>query len=58
MIRPRQSWRIVGALCIQNPTLLREVQIGFHLAPADEVGKALVNSFNFINQIVRKILSL
>ena len=66
----------------KGSNFLREVQVGFHLAPADKAGKALaaavdpagklaadgrvfgvgleeiINSFNFINQIVRKILSL
>ena len=41
MNRPRQSSRIVGALCVQELPLLREVQVSFHLAPADKAGKAL-----------------
>ena len=41
MIRPRQSSRIAGALCAQELPLLREVQVGFHLATADEAGEAL-----------------
>ena len=41
MNRPRQSRRIAGAFCVQNKTLLREVQVGFYLAPADKAGKAL-----------------
>ncbi len=38
---PRQSRRIAGALCVKGTDLLREVQVGFHLAPADETGEAL-----------------
>ena len=40
MIMPRQSRRIAGALCVQHSTLLREVQVGLHLATADEAGEA------------------